>query len=133
MLNRQIHFFTYQISRTYIHALHYHFYYRVSNSFQPLTPVQSPLQSALYGIAPARPKMLSIVLVHYLPCTAYSYTLGRSRSPTMLKHYASIICVVAPAGRVARYRKCFYAFLFRRPRGEKYRNNSVWKQHLALP
>ena len=31
--------------------------------------------------------------------------------------------------RVARYRiasKCFYAFLFRRPRGEKYRNNCVW-------
>ena len=46
------------------HAVHYHFYYRVSNSFQPLTPVQSPLQSALYGITPARPKMLSIVLVY---------------------------------------------------------------------
>ena len=35
------------------------------------------------------------------------------------------ICIV----RVPRYRiasKCFYAFLFRRPRGEKYRNNCVW-------
>ena len=57
------HFFTYQIMQ----YINYHFYYRVSNSFQPLTPVQSPLQSALYGIAPARPKMLSIVLVVSAP------------------------------------------------------------------
>ena len=28
--------------------------------------------------------------------------------------------------------KCFYAFLFRRPRGEKYRNNSVWKLDWAF-
>ena len=42
------------------------------------------------------------------------------------------MCVV----RVARYRiasKCFYAFLFRRPRGEKYRNNCVWVEAKAAP
>ena len=43
-----------------------HFYYRVSNSFQPLTPIQSPLQSALY---PARPKMLSIIASSVSPDT----------------------------------------------------------------
>ena len=36
--------------------------------------------------------------------------------------------------RVAGYRiasKCFYALLFRCPRGEKYRNNSVWIEELG--
>ena len=41
--------------------------------------------------------------------------------------------------RIASTKICFYALLFRRPRGGKYRNNCVWiwpamwKQHLALP
>ena len=36
------------------------------------------------------------VLLHYLRCTAHSYTLGRSRSPTMLKHYASWASEASP-------------------------------------
>ena len=59
--------------------------------------------------------------------------------PAMAGRTASAGPVIGRAGasppsrtsvvRVARYRiasKCFYAFLFRRPRGEKYRNNCVW-------
>ena len=57
--------------------------------------------------------------------------LGERERAHLVVQLARFFCVV----RVSRYRivsKCFYALLFRRPRGEKYRNNCVWKLYQRL-
>ena len=77
--------------------------------------------------------VLYMSLPQYIPnCLLVSTVFGTVSSlhPTsFLMIFTLVIYMCRRSGRVAGYRiasKCFYAFLFRRPRGEKYRNNCVW-------
>ena len=61
--------------------------------------------------------------------------IGRAKRAHLVVQLARIFYIFASSHRVARYRiasKCFYAFLFRRPRGEKYRNTLLPLAHTML-
>ena len=81
-------------------------------------------------VSPDTVSLLNVSTRFYLGVHAVrNIAILYSRSPTMLKH--SSICIVV---RVARYRivsKCFYALLFKRRRGEKYRNTVLPLAHNA--
>ena len=80
----------------------------------------------LAGISPSHPGSLSCLLYFLCMLAIPIFPLFKFEEFLIYLYIYIYFCIVV---RVARYRiasKCFYALLFRRPRGEKYRNNSVY-------